>query len=160
MSAVRCSARVLAQEEICRRRFTTEAARQDLPVLSSSVERSVRPSRPVRSAQRGTSHRRRLRARQRFKSVCLSVSGKLQPSHAFVQPQSTRSFQAPAMQLALPALVCFAIQVKTQIQGTAVAQRAWPNPSIERTRNGMAHLAFISFWAKRAMPLRSAHVKR
>jgi len=35
-----------------------------------------------------------------------------------------------------------------------------PNPSIERTRNGMAHLAFISFWAKRAMPSRSAHVKR
>ncbi len=64
------------------------------------------------------------------------------------------------MRLALPALVCFAIQVKTQIQSTAVAQRARPNPSIERTRNGMAHLAFISFWAKRAMPPRSAHVKR
>ena len=64
------------------------------------------------------------------------------------------------MRLALPALVCFAIHMKTQIQGKAVAHRAWPNPSIERTRNGMAHLAFISFWAKRAMPLRAAHVKR
>jgi len=58
------------------------------------------------------------------------------------------------------ALVCFAIQVKTQTQSKVAAQRARPNPSIERTRNGMAHLAFISFWAKRAMPLRSAHVKR
>ncbi len=81
------------------------------------------------------------------------------PTHSR-SSKSTRSFQAPAMRFALPALVCFAIQVKTQIQGTAVAQRAWPNPSIERTRNGMAHLAFISFWAKRAMPLRAAHVKR
>src|SRR6266568_1250625 len=89
-----------------------------------------------------------------------SVALKQLQSHAFAQPQSTRSFQAPVMRLALPALVCFAIQVKTQIQSTAVAQRARPNPSIERTRNGMAHLAFISFWAKRAMPLRSAHVKR
>ncbi len=64
------------------------------------------------------------------------------------------------MQFALPALVCFAIQVKTQIQSKVAAHQARPNPSIERTRNGMAHLAFISFWAKRAMPLQSAHVKR
>ena len=35
-----------------------------------------------------------------------------------------------------------------------------PNPSIERTRNGRPRLAFISFWAKRVPPLRSAHVKR
>ncbi len=64
------------------------------------------------------------------------------------------------MRLALPALICFAIQMKTQIQSTAVAHRAWPNPSIERTRNGRPHLAFISFWAKHVLPLRSAHVKR
>ncbi len=33
------------------------------------------------------------------------------------------------MQLALPALICFSIQMKTQIQSTAVAHRAWPNPN-------------------------------
>ena len=32
--------------------------------------------------------------------------------------------------------------------------------SIERTRSGSAGLAFISFWAKRGMPLLAAHVKR
>ena len=35
-----------------------------------------------------------------------------------------------------------------------------PNPSIERTSNGMPRLAFISFWAKPVMPLLAAHVKR
>ena len=35
-----------------------------------------------------------------------------------------------------------------------------PNPSIERTRSGSAGLAFISFWAKLALPPRAAHVKR
>ena len=35
-----------------------------------------------------------------------------------------------------------------------------PNPSIERTRTGMALQALISFWALRAMPARAAHVKR
>lgn len=35
-----------------------------------------------------------------------------------------------------------------------------PNPSIERTRNGMARMAIISFLAMRAMPLRAAHVER
>ena len=89
-----------------------------------------------------------------------SVASKQQRSHAFAQPQSTRSFQVSVRRFAPSALVCFAIQVKTQIQNTAVAQRVRPNPSIERTRNGRAHLAFISFWAKRALPLRSAHVKR
>ncbi len=41
-----------------------------------------------------------------------------------------------------------------------LASPAWPNPSIERTRNGMPRLAFISFWAMRVLPLRAAHVKR
>ena len=36
----------------------------------------------------------------------------------------------------------------------------WPNPSIERTRSGMALQAFISFWALHALPARAAHVKR
>ena len=81
-------------------------------------------------------------------------------SHAVAQPQSTRSFQVSIRRFAPSALVCFAIQVKTQIQSKVAAQRARPNPSIERTRNGMAHFAFISFWAKRAIPPRSAHVKR
>ena len=40
------------------------------------------------------------------------------------------------------------------------ALTATPNPSIERTRSGGAGLAFISFWAKPAPPLRAAHVKR
>ena len=35
-----------------------------------------------------------------------------------------------------------------------------PNPSIERTRSGSAGSAFISFWAKPALPPRAAHVKR
>jgi len=35
-----------------------------------------------------------------------------------------------------------------------------PNPSIERTRNGMPRMALISFWAMRVLPLRAAHVKR
>ena len=29
-----------------------------------------------------------------------------------------------------------------------------PNPSIERTRNGMPRLALTSFWAKRGLPER------
>ena len=41
-----------------------------------------------------------------------------------------------------------------------VPSTATPNPSIERTHNGMPRLAFISFWAKRVMPLCAAHVKR
>ena len=40
------------------------------------------------------------------------------------------------------------------------ALTATPNPSIERTRSGNAGLAFISFWAKPALPERAAHVKR
>ena len=35
-----------------------------------------------------------------------------------------------------------------------------PNPSIERTRTGMALQAHISFWALRALPARAAHVNR
>ena len=35
-----------------------------------------------------------------------------------------------------------------------------PNPSIERTSTGRPHLAFISFWAKCALPVPAAHVKR
>ena len=47
----------------------------------------------------------------------------------------------------------------------AATQRSWwrhprPNPFIERTRSGSAGLAFISFWAKPALPPRAAHVKR
>ena len=35
-----------------------------------------------------------------------------------------------------------------------------PNPSVERTRYGRPRLALISFWAKRGLPQRSAHLKR
>ena len=35
-----------------------------------------------------------------------------------------------------------------------------PNPSLERTRNGMPRKALISFWALRVLPLRSAQLKR
>ena len=35
-----------------------------------------------------------------------------------------------------------------------------PNPSVKRTRNGVACLALISFWAKHATPLRSAYLER
>ena len=34
------------------------------------------------------------------------------------------------------------------------------NPSIERTRTGIALQALISFWALRTLPVRAAHVKR
>ena len=32
----------------------------------------------------------------------------------------------------------------------------WPNPSLKRTRSGRPALAFISFWAKPALPARAA----
>jgi len=35
-----------------------------------------------------------------------------------------------------------------------------PNPSVKRTRNGVARLALISFWAKHATPQRSAYLER
>jgi len=35
---------------------------------------------------------------------------------------------------------------------------AHPNPSIERTRNGMSRIALTSFRAMRVLPLRAAHV--
>jgi hypothetical protein len=38
--------------------------------------------------------------------------------------------------------------------------RVTPNPSVKRTRNGMAPLAFISFWAKATMPLRASYLER
>ena len=38
--------------------------------------------------------------------------------------------------------------------------KATPNPSIERTFTGRPHLALISFWAKRVLPVPAAHVKR
>ena len=40
------------------------------------------------------------------------------------------------------------------------ALTATPSPSIERTHSGSAGLAFISFWAKPALPPRAAHVNR
>ena len=43
---------------------------------------------------------------------------------------------------------------------TTYYERMLPNPSIERTRNGRPSLAFISFWAKRVLPVPAAHVKR
>ena len=48
--------------------------------------------------------------------------------------QSARSNQASVTRLALPGLVCFAIQMKTQIHSMAAAHRARPNPSFKRTR--------------------------
>jgi hypothetical protein len=45
---------------------------------------------------------------------------------------SSGSIQAPLLQLACTALVCFTIQ----IQGKIASPRAWPNPSFKRTRSG------------------------
>ena len=39
-------------------------------------------------------------------------------------------------------------------------QEVTPNPSLERTRNGMPRMALISFWAMRVLPLRAAQLKR
>ena len=44
--------------------------------------------------------------------------------------------------------------------GSSSVQRVRPNPSVKRTRNGVAPLAFISFWAKPTTPLRSAYLER
>ena len=41
-----------------------------------------------------------------------------------------------------------------------VRRQVTPNPSIERTRNGMPRMALISFWAMRVLPLRAAQLKR
>ena len=49
------------------------------------------------------------------------------------------------------------LELGMQLFGSSIAT---PNPSIERTHNGMPRLAFTSFWAKRVLPLRAAHVKR
>jgi hypothetical protein len=46
------------------------------------------------------------------------------------------------------------------VAGCGVSGEVKPNPSIERTRNGMPRLGLISFWPKRALPPRAAHVKR
>ena len=72
---------------------------------------------------------------RRAKTQSCSVARRQCQSDAFAQPKSASQFQASAaMRIAIPALVCFAIQMKTQIQSTAVAHRAWPNPSFKRTR--------------------------
>ena len=55
------------------------------------------------------------------------------------------------------------LRVKAMLQQSPKESRECamtPNPSIERTSTGRAHLAFISFWAKRALPVPAAHVKR
>jgi len=88
--------------------------------------------------------RGRLGTKPRFKSVLLSRSQAAavprihgpQPwrSGLFSQYPSTASVQASLVRLAPPALVCFAIQMQTQTQCMAAAQRAWPNPSFKRTR--------------------------
>ena len=86
----------------------------------------------------------RLGTKPRFKSVLLSrgqvatiprIHGP-QPSRPgfFSQCPSTASVQASLVRLVPPALVCFGIQMQTQTQITAAAQRAWPNPSFKRTR--------------------------
>ena len=49
-----------------------------------------------------------------------------------------------------------ALSERTKVFSSAVT----PNPSIERTRTGMALQALTSFWALRALPARAAHVKR
>ena len=50
--------------------------------------------------------------------------------------------------------------VAGQAKGGFSVQRVRPNPSVKRTRNGVAPLAFISFWAKVPTPLRSAYLAR
>ena len=60
---------------------------------------------------------------------------------AYAQRQVARSVWAPAMRPAPPALICFAIQMRTQMQvqaqGKAAPRRAWPNPSFKRTAAGV-----------------------
>ena len=52
------------------------------------------------------------------------------------------------------------IRVCVKLVQKAVHTHKSSNPSIERTRNGRPHMAFISFSARCGLPSRAAHVKR
>jgi len=91
-------------------------------VASARTREGLQPYRGAPAFQSKCQALGQLRGRQRWRSGFFS------------QYQSTGSPQAPLVQLASPALLCFAIQMETQIQGKAVAQRAWSNPSFKRTR--------------------------
>ena len=71
--------------------------------------------------------------RSRFKSVLLGRAQAAAIPRISRSPKSARPFQASATRFALPVLVCFAIQMKTQIQGKVAAHGARPNPSFKRT---------------------------
>jgi len=147
----RFTARAAARNSGCRRRVTIEAFRQgSLAPSSSSVERSsrLRGVRPVALARKQARKARALASRPpghkaKTQSVLFSrgqvaaipcIHGP-QPwrSGFFSQYPSTASVQASLVRPSSPALVCFGIQMQTQTQSTAVAQRAWPNHSFKRT---------------------------
>ena len=47
-----------------------------------------------------------------------------------------------------------------QAQGGIGSLRVRPNPSVKRTGAGRPSLAFISFWAKAALPAPAAYLER
>ena len=73
-----------------------------------------------------------------------------------MQEQSRELFLSHTHHTPLPTSPAVAGQAKSGFRG----QRVRPNPSVKRTRNGVAPLAFISFWAKATTPLRSAYLER
>ena len=77
-----------------------------------------------------------------------------EPAFVLHQPSGTLWLVNPEHQLRAP------LQLAAPFTAIALHRSAAPNPSIERTRNGMPRMALISFWAMRVLPLRAAHVKR
>ena len=85
-------------------------------------------------------------------------------SNACVGSQTSRTLtamQCNAMQSQFQSIQARWRSHSCQAQKQSVIhQNPAPNPSIERTRTGRPRMAFISFWAMRALPARAAHVKR
>ena len=105
-------------------RFLKVAAQVGAGCPSFGGQRTASSARTEEDSQRLSKHVSLSIEAQSFESASLHQS---LGSGAFFQ---NGSVLAPFVQLAHPALVCFAVQ----IQGEAAAPRAWPNSSFKRTR--------------------------
>jgi hypothetical protein len=167
-SAARCVARALARNTRCRRRIAVGAVGKGLGHGTSRLlERAVRPAaasarlkRINRKTEfRGSGRRVRLEEQQQYQAI--SRVPRARGPCAYAQRQVPRSVWAPAMRPAPPTLVCFAVQMRTQMQvqgqSKTAPRWAWPNPSIEGTANGGARLRASP---PPMAPLSAPHVKR
>ena len=109
--SIRCAARAVARDTGCRRCFSSMAR---LPEVTAGVGAGC----PSFGGQRTVASFRRP-----------ATTEHLSPG-AFLRHPSSGSVQASVGQLALPALVCFAMQIQSKV----APPRAWPNPSFKRTR--------------------------